>query len=190
MSASPGQTSSATSSRRRLKCWSTGCGSPLPSAASRAMSPRVSRCPRHSFAQMVAAKSVGSGLHYLRQIYFARLDLAYHDAGAQKDTDALAEAMHGITGFPFPPGTHFQAGFGHLFGYDAGYYGYLWSQVFGDDMYTCFEGGPEVEAAAGRDYRRIILEAGGTEDGDALIRAFLGREPSNTAFLREIGLTV
>lgn len=145
--------------------------------------------PEALLGQMVAAKNVGSGLHYLRQIFFARLDLAYHDAGAVKDTDALAEAMHGITGFPFPPDTHFQAGFGHLFGYDAGYYGYLWSQVFGDDMYTRFEGGPEVEAAAGRDYRRAILETGGTEDGDVLVRRFLGREPSNTAFLREIGLT-
>ncbi len=145
--------------------------------------------PEALLAQIVAAKNVGSGLHYLRQIFFARLDLAYHDAGASKDTDALAEALHGITGFPFPAGTHFQAGFGHLFGYDAGYYGYLWSQVFGDDMYGRFEGGPEVEAAAGLDYRRTILEAGGTLDGADLVRSFLGREPSSAAFLREIGLS-
>ena len=144
--------------------------------------------PEALLAQMVAAKNVGSGLHYLRQIFFARLDLAYHDAGASNDTDAIAEALHGITGFPFPAGTHFQAGFGHLFGYDAGYYGYLWSQVFGDDMYGQFEGGPAIEAAAGLDYRRTILEAGGTLDGADLVRGFLGREPSNTAFLREIGL--
>ena len=144
--------------------------------------------PEALLAQMVAAKNVGSGLHYLRQLYFARLDLAYHDAGAVKDTDAPAEAFHGITGFPFPAGTHFQAGFGHLFGYDAGYYGYLWSQVFGDDMYEVFKGGPEIEAAAGLDYRRTILEAGGTLDGADLVRGFLGREPSSAAFLREIGL--
>ena len=41
--------------------------------------------PEAMLAQMVAAKNVGSGLHYLRQLYFARLDLAYHDAGAVKD---------------------------------------------------------------------------------------------------------
>ncbi|TAJ20419.1 MAG: hypothetical protein EPO65_03835 [Dehalococcoidia bacterium] len=144
--------------------------------------------PEALLGQMVAAKNVGSGLHYLRQLFFARLDLAYHEAGAVKDTDAIAEALHGITGFPFPAGTHFQAGFGHLFGYDAGYYGYLWSQVFGDDMATRFEGGPEAEVAAGLDYRRTILEAGGTQDGADLVRGFLGREPSNAAFLREIGL--
>ncbi|MGE3857168.1 MAG: M3 family metallopeptidase, partial [Dehalococcoidia bacterium] len=90
--------------------------------------------PADLLHRMIAAKNVASGLHYLRQLYFARLDLAYHEEGRRKDTDAIAETLHGITGFPFTADTHFQAGFGHLFGYDAGYYGYLWSQVYGDDM--------------------------------------------------------
>ncbi len=142
--------------------------------------------PEDLLQRMIAAKNVGSGVHYLRQIYFARLDLAYHSPGREKDTDAIAEELHPITGFDFVPDTHFQAGFGHLFGYDAGYYGYLWSQVFGDDMYTRFEEDPQ----AGLRYRESILEAGGTRDGDDLLRSFLGREPRNEAFLREIGLEV
>src|SRR5690606_24931068 len=119
---------------------------------------------------------------------FARLDLAYHGEGRKKDTDVLARELHPITGFPFPEDTHFQAGFGHLFGYDAGYYGYLWSQVFGDDMAARFQEEPEGEEAAGRRYRATILETGGTADGAELLRAFLGREPSMEPFLREIGL--
>lgn len=140
--------------------------------------------PDDLLGRMIAAKNVGSGLHYLRQLYFARLDLAYHAPGRDKDSDAIAEELHAITGFDFVPETHFQAGFGHLFGYDAGYYGYLWSQVYGDDMFTRFESDP----GAGRDYRRVILEPGGTRDGSELLREFLGREPRNDAFLREIGL--
>ncbi|MDO9443751.1 MAG: M3 family metallopeptidase, partial [Dehalococcoidia bacterium] len=46
--------------------------------------------PEDLLQRMVAAKNVGSGLHYLRQIYFATLDLAYHAPGRDKDTDALA----------------------------------------------------------------------------------------------------
>ena len=144
--------------------------------------------PADLSARMVAAKHLSSGIATLRQIYFARLDLAAHGPGAHKDTDALARDLHPITGFPFPEGTHFQAGFGHLFGYDAGYYGYLWSRVFGDDMYTRFEGSDAGSAGVGREYRRRILEPGGIADGDALVRGFLGRDPTQDAFLRDLGL--
>ncbi len=139
--------------------------------------------------RMVAAKNVGSGIAALRQIYFGRLDLAYHAAGREKDTDAIARELHGIAGFEFPEETHFQAGFGHLFGYDAGYYGYMWSKVFGDDMFTRFEQAGLDDPAVGGDYRRLILERGGAVDGDVLVRDFLGREPNTDAFLRDLGLT-
>ena len=138
--------------------------------------------------RMVAARNVSSGIATLRQIYFARLDLAYHGPGARKDTDAIAEELHGVTGFPFPPDTHFQAGFGHLFGYDAGYYGYLWARVFGDDMFTRFEDAGLDDPALGREYRRLILERGGSLDGGRLVRDFLGRDPTPDAFLRHLGL--
>ena len=145
--------------------------------------------PADLIDRMVAAKNVSSGIATLRQIYFARLDLAYHGPGQRKDTDAIARELHPITGFPFVSDTHFQAGFGHLFGYDAGYYGYLWSKVYGDDMFTRFEQGGLRDPALGRDYRRMILERGGAEDGDALVREFLGREPTPNAFLRDLGLS-
>ena len=145
--------------------------------------------PPELLARMTASRNLASGLHWLRQIYFSRLDLAYHGpddgTGAGKDSDKIAEDLHEITGFPFPPDTHFQAGFGHLFGYDAGYYGYLWSKVFGDDMFERFEADG---LAAGSDYRAIILQQGGAADAAQLVRDFLGREPRNDAFLRDIGL--
>lgn len=137
---------------------------------------------------MVEARNLSSGIATLRQIYFSRLDLAYHEAGAGKDTDRIAEELHPITGFAFPSGTHVQAGFGHLFGYDAGYYSYLWSRVSGDDMFTRFEETDLRDPGVGQDYRRLILERGGSVDGDALVRDFLGREPNPEAFLRHLGL--
>jgi len=143
--------------------------------------------PADLVARMVEAKNVSSGLAALRQIYFGLLDLAYHGPGKDKDTDAIAEELHPVTGFPFEPDTHFQAGFGHLFGYDAGYYGYMWSKVYGDDMYTMFDGS-DLEGQ-GRRYRELILERGGMVDGADLVRDFLGREPETGAFLADLGLT-
>ena len=144
--------------------------------------------PTSLINRMIEAKHTSSAIATLRQVYFSRLDLAYHSE-SDRSTDEIARELHPITGFPFPEDTHFQAGFGHLFGYDAGYYGYLWSRVFGDDMFTRFEAPGASVAAVGADYRRHILEPGGTADADQLIHRFLGREPNADAFLRELGLT-
>lgn len=145
--------------------------------------------PRELVEAMVAAKNLNSGIMTLRQIFFATLDLRYHSPGFAGDSTKLVEELHWITGFPYTPGTHFQSGFGHLFGYDAGYYGYLWSHVFGDDMYTNFEEAGPLDAATGRRYRQTVLERGGSVDGGQLVRDFLGREPNSDAFLRGLGLS-
>jgi Zn-dependent oligopeptidase len=42
--------------------------------------------------------------------------------------------------------------------------------------------------AVGRDYRREVLEMGGSRDGMEHLRAFLGREPSDETFLRLLGI--
>ena len=144
--------------------------------------------PRPLLDSLIAAKNLNSGVFTSRQLFFASLDFAYHSPGFDGDTTKGVEALHPITGFPYVPGTHFQSGFGHLFGYDAGYYGYLWSHVFGDDMYTRFEAAGPLDAETGRRYRRTVLERGGSVDGDVLVRDFLGREPNNEAFLRGLGL--
>ncbi|MCA9844943.1 MAG: Zn-dependent oligopeptidase [Dehalococcoidia bacterium] len=139
---------------------------------------------------MVAAKNLSSGVATLRQLFFATLDFTLHSEGFQGDSTATVKELHPITGWPFPEGTHFQSGFGHLFGYDAGYYGYLWSHVFGDDMFTRFEASDPLDEETGQEYRATVLSRGGSVDGDVMVREFLGREPNQTAFLRGLGLEV
>lgn len=139
---------------------------------------------------MLAAKTLSSGVMMVRQLYFAHLDQAYHAPGFEGDSTAATRELHEITTFPYTPETHFQSGWGHLFGYDARYYGYLWSHVFGDDMFTRFEDAGLLNAELGAEYRRTVLERGGSVDGDQLVRDFLGREPNSDAFLRGLGLEV
>ncbi|NNL71486.1 MAG: Zn-dependent oligopeptidase [Acidimicrobiia bacterium] len=145
--------------------------------------------PENIVASLVAARDVNIAASNLRQAYFGILDLLLHDASDDRDLDALDREAYEVNELPFPEGTFFLASFGHVMGgYDAGYYGYLWSRVFGDDMYSRFQEDGVLDPQVGRDYRRVILEQGGTKDADDLLREFLGREPNNQAFLRNLGL--
>lgn len=145
--------------------------------------------PRRLVDRLVEARDLNVGLRNLRQAYFGLLDLSFHDEAQERDMDALNREAYRITGFPFHEGTFFPASFGHLMGgYDAGYYGYLWSKVYGDDMFSRFEGEGVTSQEVGRDYRHTILERGGSVPADQLLRDFLGREPSKTAFFRYMGL--
>ena len=56
-------------------------------------------------------------------------------------------------------------------------------------MFTRFEAPGASVAGVGAEYRRHILEPGGTADADVLIQRFLGREPTADAFLRELGIS-
>jgi thimet oligopeptidase len=138
--------------------------------------------------QLVAARDLHISLALLRQVSFGKLDLEFHGPGTDKDLHAITRRTSEITGFPFHEGTFHPAGFGHLFGYDAGYYGYLWAKVFGDDMFSRFEAEGVLSPTVGMDYRAKVLEPGGSKDPMDMLRDFLGREPDQRAFLRFIGI--
>jgi Zn-dependent oligopeptidase len=63
---------------------------------------------------------------------------------------------------------------------------YLYSQAFSADMFaTVFEASP-MDKAAGAKYRKEILLPGGSRDEMDSLQAFLGREPSNKAFMESL----
>jgi Zn-dependent oligopeptidase len=74
-------------------------------------------------------------------------------------------------------------------GYDATYYGYLWSRVWAVDLASVFQKAGLTNPEIGQRYRRTVLEPGATAEPEALLQAFLGRPPSPVAFYEELGLT-
>jgi len=140
---------------------------------------------------LVRLRDHNIALKLLRQTYYGNLDLDLHTSGPTPDLDEIDRRTHAFTQLPIHEDTVFAAGFGHLMGgYDAGYYGYLWSMVYGDDMFSVFENEGVLSPEVGARYRTEILAAGASRDALDHLRAFLGREPSTTAFMRKIGLDV
>jgi thimet oligopeptidase len=123
------------------------------------------------------------------QAFYGSIDLALHAETETPDLDEALRRSYAVTGMPYPEGTFLLSGFAHLMGgYDAGYYGYLWAEVIGDDMFGRFAREGVVSPEVGAEYRRCILEPGGTRDADELVRTFLGREPNTDEYLRLRGI--
>lgn len=145
--------------------------------------------PSQLVERLTDARRLNIAISKLRQIQYGSLDLELHGTGSDKDIDQILRETTGLALFPMVEGTFYPASFGHLMsGYDAGYYGYLWSEVYGDDMFSRFEEEGHLDPTVGDQYRREVLERGGTRDAIEHLRAFLGREPDNQAFLAKLGI--
>lgn len=136
--------------------------------------------------KMIAARYVNEAYFTIQQIKLGMVDMAYHTSGPKVDTTAVwAQISHEYTPIDMPPGIHPQASFGHLFGYDAGYYSYLWALVYAQDMFTAFQKGGLENPAVGMRYRKTILEPARTLEPDVEVRNFLGRTMSPDAFYKQ-----
>ena len=143
---------------------------------------------------MMKARHLGSGMAAERQFFYGLFDLKCHlDAEGDIDTTQLGHDLWDPDGenvelYDPVPETYFQSSFGHLTGYQAGYYGYQWSLVYACDLFQRFEELGMLSPEAGMYYRRTILSRGGTTDGLDLVRSYLGREPNMDAYIEHLGL--
>ena len=80
--------------------------------------------------------------------------------------------------------------FNHIFssGYSAGYYGYLWAEVFDKDAFSEFEKNGVWDIELAKKFKETFLEKGGSEEPMTLFRSFVGRDYSSEPFLRGRGL--
>jgi Zn-dependent oligopeptidase len=140
--------------------------------------------------RMIELKHFRDGGDGTAQAFYAAYDMALHSSGPVVDPVSTWMKMSAeMTALPEIEGSLGAAAFGHLMGgYDAGYYGYLWSKVYAQDLFTRFAKDGVMNAATGRAYRRMILAPGSTQEPDVLLQRFLGRPLSYDAFFREMGI--
>eukprot|EP00929_Paragymnodinium_shiwhaense_P088903 TRINITY_DN49209_c0_g1_i1.p1 TRINITY_DN49209_c0_g1~~TRINITY_DN49209_c0_g1_i1.p1 ORF type:complete len:708 (-),score=168.42 TRINITY_DN49209_c0_g1_i1:271-2394(-) len=136
--------------------------------------------------------------------YFAMalFDLKAHASAPPYDFDGskglsaqqlYANILTKYTGLPSIPNTHPCASWYHLvIGYDAGYYGYGWSDVYAADVFASMMSSPKgpLSSETGGKFRDEILGPCATRAGSDMMRSFLGREPTSDAWCERMGIAV
>ncbi|PFH58337.1 hypothetical protein XA68_13870 [Ophiocordyceps unilateralis] len=115
------------------------------------------RLPYGLVAERIRLARRFEGLDTEHQILLAMVDQAFHapDVGQDFDSTAVFHDIHRrlAHGPRDPPESRWQGFFGHLHGYGAGYYSYLFDRVLAERVWR-------VVFAAGREARAVSREAG------------------------------
>jgi thimet oligopeptidase len=146
--------------------------------------------PDSIIARIIQLRHFDDGRNWTRAAFFSIYDMKLHMSKLPIDPfETWARLSESTSLVETIPGTYPSASFGHLMsGYDAGYYGYLWSKVYAEDMFSRFENEGLFNSETGLAYREQILQPGGTEEPSVFFERFMGRPLSYDAFYRSIGV--
>ncbi len=141
------------------------------------------------------ARTFNQGYALTEYLGAALLDMAWHTLPADtplQDPNAFEPAALAKFRIDMPevPPRYHTTYFSHIWasGYSAGYYAYLWSEVIDDDAYYWFKEHGGMTRENGQRFCDMILSKGGTEEADAMYRAFAGRDAKIEPLLIERGL--
>ena len=147
--------------------------------------------PKSLYDKLKSTEHVLEGNATMAQVYYGMVDFTFedkYDSIRNMNLVDVTKSLYHIMQIPFPEGAHFIASFNHLSGYGANYYGYLWSKVFAQDIFSVFEKNGVMDSKTGERYRKEILEVAGSQYEKDMLKKFLGREPNSDAFMKSIGL--
>ena len=149
--------------------------------------------PKELFDNMINAKNVSSGLSAQRQLRNCLYDMNLYDKydpAKPIDTDQLWRDIDESMGVlnRYIEGTYPQASWIHINTHPVYYYGYLWSEVYAQDMFTVFEKNGLRDTETGVRYRKLILANGSQRDVVEAVEEFLGRPSNNEAYIKSLGL--
>ncbi|KAF7347681.1 Mitochondrial intermediate peptidase [Mycena venus] len=128
------------------------------------------------------------------QILLAAIDQVYHSPGvvdAGFDSTAELARLHNTRGlFPHVPGTSFQTHFGHLVGYAATYYSYLFDRAIASRVWRNVFSEDPLNRETGEKYKREVLSYGGGKDPWKMVSTLLSApqlESGDAEAMREVG---
>ncbi len=135
-------------------------------------------------------KKFNAGNWVQRQAALSRLSLACFLEGADKNPTQLKREIFAKVrpSVLQHESDHFEAAFGHLMGYNAAYYSYLYAKYFALAMFAAIKKEGLLNPVVGERYRNLILKPGGSQEPDAMLRSFLGKDPDGEAFFADLGL--
>lgn len=145
--------------------------------------------PERVFEPMRETHYMFSGLDTQKELVLALLDMDLHGPyPLPASTTTILKNLqrrHSII-FDPSPDSHFQSRFLHLAHYAAGYYSYLYCNVFSANIWhKCFKQDP-LNRQMGERYRREILQYGGGRNPHTMLSQMLQGTPDIKYYLRQI----
>jgi thimet oligopeptidase len=126
--------------------------------------------------------------HY-RTFFLALYDQQMHGAKYKVDVlKTLKSLENKYNAIPSYEKSLFPASWGHMTGYEASYYTYVWALVYAYDVFSRFKKEGIKNKKVGKELREKILSKGGSVDEMKQMKDFLGRKPNNKAFLEALGI--
>jgi thimet oligopeptidase len=141
--------------------------------------------PAELVARMNRAAAFGRGLNVAFQNSLSAISYDIYKGKPESvdlDTVMLDNLRHYDFFTPVPDDAHLYANFTHLGGYSSMYYTYMWDKVIAEDFFAQFDQSNLLAGPTPMQYRRTVLEPGGSKSANDLVKDFLGRPQNTVAF--------
>lgn len=143
--------------------------------------------------KMKKSGNFGQGFATVEYLAASYLDMAFHSITKDLSEDPQKFEENFLTKLGLIPeiiSRYKTTYFNHIWGggYSAGYYSYIWSEVFDQDAFSVFKKNGIFDKKTADSFRTNVLERGYTDEPMNLYKKFRGQEPSIEPLLEKRGL--
>lgn len=134
--------------------------------------------PEELIVKLQQSRYAFSTIERYNQILYAMLDQKLFGGGVdtvqnKNVTTKIFADLHYQLGVPYAIGSHWHSRFGHLVTYGAGYYGYLYAQVFAGDLWKHLFAESQDLRKSGNVLWHGMLQHGGAKDPAIMLNEIL-----------------